>query len=149
MRHSPVPAAQLSAETVARLHELYSGGELSIAEICRECDVTEYTLYYWVNGGPCRGERHLEPLPHRIAKIPRTGRRRRLSGDRASLVKRIWRTAEAQVRDIEERLLGNAQPPDERERDVRVLAVLGKLHDAYGRSSVNETSIRRRPTRAA
>jgi transposase-like protein len=126
MRHSPVPAAQLPPETVARVRELYSAGELTIAEICRVCGVTEYTLYYWVNGGPRSGPRHLEPLPHRIAKIPRSGHRRRLRGDRASLVKRMWRAAEAQVRDIEERLLRDAQPADERERDARVLAVLGK-----------------------
>jgi hypothetical protein len=46
--------------------------------------------------------------------------------DRASLVKQMWRTAEAQVREIEERLRRAGQGPDERERDARVLAVLAK-----------------------
>jgi hypothetical protein len=49
-----------------------------------------------------------------------------LSGDRAEVVNRMWRAAEAQVRDIEERLLGDAAAPLERERDARVLAVLAK-----------------------
>jgi hypothetical protein len=40
-------------------------------------------------------------------------------------VKRLWRTAELQVRDIEERLRLN-QLPDERERDARVLAIIVK-----------------------
>ena len=75
---------------------------------------------------------HLEPLPRRSTgktrgneKPPGT-RRRRLSGDRVALVGRLWRTAEAQVRDIEERLARHQQQPDERERDARTLAVLVK-----------------------
>jgi hypothetical protein len=47
--------------------------------------------------------------------------------DRASLVTRLWRTAERQLRDIEDRLARDRQqPPDERERDARTLAVLVK-----------------------
>ena len=49
-----------------------------------------------------------------------------MSGDRVALVGRLWRTAEAQVRDIEERLARHQQQPDERERDARTLAVLVK-----------------------
>ncbi len=39
---------------------------------------------------------------------------------------RLWRTAERQVRDIEDRLRLNLQQPDERERDARVLATMVK-----------------------
>ena len=49
-----------------------------------------------------------------------------MSGDRVAIVRRLWRTAEAQVRDIEGRLRQDQQQPDERERDARMLAVLVK-----------------------
>jgi hypothetical protein len=49
-----------------------------------------------------------------------------LSGNRSALVKRMWRAAEAQVREIENRLLQDSPEPLERERDARVLAVLAK-----------------------
>jgi hypothetical protein len=45
---------------------------------------------------------------------------------RAAVVKRLWRTAEWQVRDIEDRMRRNQQQPDERERDARLLAVIVK-----------------------
>ena len=48
------------------------------------------------------------------------------SNDRAALVKRMWRAADAQVREIEHRLSRDAPRPLDRERDARVLAVLAK-----------------------
>ena len=48
------------------------------------------------------------------------------SADRAALVKRMWRAADAQVQEIENRLLQESQEPLERERDARVLSVLAK-----------------------
>src|SRR5262249_12876051 len=47
-------------------------------------------------------------------------------GQRAKLVRRIWRTAEAQVREIERRLIDQPPPPEERERNARTLAVLAR-----------------------
>jgi hypothetical protein len=38
----------------------------------------------------------------------------------------MWRAADAQVQEIENRLLQESQEPLERERDARVLAVLAK-----------------------
>jgi hypothetical protein len=49
-----------------------------------------------------------------------------LRASRVSLVARLWRTAERQVRDIESRIDTRAQQPEDRERDARVLAVLVK-----------------------
>jgi hypothetical protein len=46
--------------------------------------------------------------------------------NRKTLVRRIWRTADAQVRDIEDRLAATRPEPVERERDARMLAVLVK-----------------------
>jgi hypothetical protein len=51
---------------------------------------------------------------------------RELTGNRTALVKRMWLAAEAQVREIEDRLLHDSPEPLERERDARVLAVLAK-----------------------
>ncbi len=48
------------------------------------------------------------------------------SGDRTALIKRMWRAADAQVQEIENRLLHETPAPLERERDARVLAVLAK-----------------------
>lgn len=48
------------------------------------------------------------------------------SASRAALLKRMWRAADAQVREIEKRLSRDGQAPLERERDARVLAVLAK-----------------------
>lgn len=49
-----------------------------------------------------------------------------LSADRAALVGRMWRAADAQVREIEDRLAQEAPEPDARERDARLLAVLAR-----------------------
>ena len=120
-----------SPEQIALARQMYIDGE-PVARIRKVCEMSEGTLYYWLDGGPADGDLHLEPLPRRSTgktrgneKTPGT-RRRRLSGDRVALVGRLWRTAEAQVRDIEERLARHQQQPDERERDARTLAVLVK-----------------------
>ena len=48
------------------------------------------------------------------------------SGDRTALIKRMWRAADAQVQEIENRLLQDSRKPLERERDARMLAVLAR-----------------------
>ena len=107
MRHSP--------EIIARARQMYADGA-RFAEICKECGLSTGGLTYWIDGGPAKGERHLDPLPRRNRAMARIRRGRRTRGDRIALVARLWRTAEAQVRDIEERLMRNAQQPDEREK---------------------------------
>lgn len=49
-----------------------------------------------------------------------------VTGDRVSIIATLWRTAEKQVRDIEARLDREDQPPAERERDSRMMAILVK-----------------------
>ncbi len=112
-------------EQVAHARQMYLDG-VPVAEIRVATGMTDHRLYYWFKGGPPDGERHLPPLPSRRSAHGRAPRRRRLTGDRVALVGRLWRTAEAQVRDIEERLSRHAQQPDDRERDARTLAVLVK-----------------------
>jgi hypothetical protein len=129
MRHSPetTPAKRirLSPETIAQARQMYADG-VPVREICAQLGISPGALSFWVDGGPASGPLHLEPLPRRRGGTAPIRRRRRLKGDRVALVARLWRTAEAQVRDIEDRLLRDAQPPDERERDARTLAVLVK-----------------------
>jgi hypothetical protein len=118
-------ALSASPEQVAKARQMYLDGA-TVAEIRRATGLTEHQLYYWFDGGPPDGERHLPPLPRR--RVVRQGgpRRRKFSGDRVALVGRLWRTAEGQVRDIEDRLARHQQQPDDRERDARTLAVLVK-----------------------
>lgn len=52
--------------------------------------------------------------------------RKKAPAKRATLIGRMWRTAELQVCDIEQRLQRDPPEPLERERDARVLAVLAK-----------------------
>jgi hypothetical protein len=117
MRHSP--------EIIARARQMYADGAL-FADICKACGLSTGGLTYWIDGGPAKGERHLDPLPRRNRAMARIRRGRRTKGDRIALIARLWRTAEAQVRDIEERLMRHAQQPDDREKDARTLAVLVK-----------------------
>ena len=109
-------------EKAIAMRAAYAAGELSVDDICRQFKVNSDTLYYWVKGGPPTGARHLPPLPLRSAGVARAAP----GGKRAMLVKRMWRTAELQVRDIEQRLKHAMPEPLERERDARVLAVLAK-----------------------
>lgn len=62
------------------------------------------------------------PIPRRRQVLGR--RRKPLSGDRISLTARLWRAAERQAHDIEERLSRPSAATVERERDVRMLGML-------------------------
>lgn len=110
-------------ETIARVRERYAAGE-SVRRIMADAGISSGTFYRWIDGGPDDG------AGPRLPKIPRRNqpgvrRAARRPATRLSLVKRLWRTAEWQVRDIEERLRLNQQP-DERERDARTLAIIVK-----------------------
>jgi hypothetical protein len=111
---------KLLPETIARIRQQYAAG-LRITDILDENKVSKDHLYYWIDGGP--SDRPLPPIPRR------TKRRQPPDDpvkDRRLLVARLWRTANRQVRDIEERLKEVGQGSPERERDVRALAVLVK-----------------------
>lgn len=122
-------------EMIALARERYQAGD-PVAKILGETGMSIYTLYVWLKGGPDDGEGpRLPRIPLRRVIV---GKRRKLDArDRMSLVVRLWRTAERQVCDIEERLRQNTQQPDERDRDARVLATMVKtlrelraLHEA-------------------
>lgn len=118
----PSPYQPPTREQIERARDMYVNG-FTVSRILAACDMALGTLYYWLGGGPREeGSPLYPPIPRRRQV---TGKRRRpLQTSRVSLAARLWRTAEAQVRDIEERLSRPAASPVERERDVRMLSVL-------------------------
>ena len=110
-----------SRETIARIRQQYADGD-RLVRILAENKGTKETLYHWVDGGPSDPAQRLPPIPRRT--------QRRAANDSAEarrlLVARLWRAADRQVRDIEQRLKGIGEEPPERERDARALAVLVK-----------------------
>jgi hypothetical protein len=114
----------LTPETITRVRARYLAGD-PVRSILEDADITSSTLYHWIDGGPDEGEGpRLAPLPRRHQSLRARSAPRTAS--RLGLVKRLWRTAEWQVRDIEDRLRRNQQPAGERERDARMLAVIVK-----------------------
>ncbi|HEY4773997.1 MAG TPA: transposase [Xanthobacteraceae bacterium] len=129
MPHSPDTIAHARAttdspDTIARARKDYAEGVKTVLAICREHGMSQNKLYYWVDGA--RGDGEVAPLPRRRDGFARPRARLRFGGSRLALVRRMWRTADAQVREIETRILCAAQAPEERERDARVLALLVK-----------------------
>jgi len=108
---------------VVLARQLYVDGA-RISDILARTGFSLGTLYYWLDGGSQDGGPRLPPIPRRRKVMGK--RRRALKTDRVSLVARLWRTAERQVRDIGDRLALNQQEPGDRERDARMLAVLVK-----------------------
>ena len=104
----------------------------TVSRILAACGMSLGTLYYWLDGGPREdGAPLLPPIPRRRRIVG--ARRKPLASSRVSLANRLWRTAERQARDIEERLARPSAPPPERERDVRMLSVLVRtLRDLAG-----------------
>jgi hypothetical protein len=115
----PAPL-KLAPERVVRAREDYVAGK-SIAEIIAENGFSLSTLYKLLAGkGAAAGMPVITLRSHLLR--PRAQRAARV---RASLVDRLWRAADRQVREIEKRLRLDT-PPDERERDARVLATTVK-----------------------
>lgn len=114
---------QPTPEQVVLARQMYVDGA-PVSDILAETRMSLGALYYWLDGGPDDPALRLAPIPRRRDV---KGQRRKLTeAARASLVKRLWQSAERQVRDIEGRLKRAAIEPAERERDARLLAVLVK-----------------------
>ncbi len=112
-------------ETVALARRGYAE-RWTIARIKAETGIRDSaTLYACFDGLHDDGSgTRPKPLPRRRIVLRRMRATRRRS--RTSLTLRLWRAAEGQVREIEERLTIAHQEPTERERDARVLSVLVK-----------------------
>jgi hypothetical protein len=118
----PEPNPPLDRARVIRAREMYAEG-FTVSRVLAHCQMSLGTLYACLDGVPFGqdGER-MEPVPRRRQVIGK--RRRALKADDVSLVNRLTRTAERQVRDIETRLAARDPAPVERERDVRMLMSL-------------------------
>jgi hypothetical protein len=132
-----------SEEKVVLARQRYVEGA-AVSKILAEAEMSLGTLYLWLDGGPqdATGKRQFPTIPRR--RVVMGKRRKPLTGGRVSLVNRLWRTAERQVRDVEGRMCVD-QEPEQRERDARLLAVLVKtvrelrtLHAAEEETSENE-----------
>ena len=111
----------VTAEQVAQVRQRYVDGQ-PVAQIMADTGLLRHMIYFCLDGGPPDGQgQRLPKIERRRAGL---GAKRRLSA-RASLVNRLWRAADRQVRDIEKRLRLDPQA-DERERDARVLATTVK-----------------------
>jgi hypothetical protein len=121
--YKPEPRRPPTREQIEGARQDYRDG-VPVSRVLARRDMSLGTLYYWLDGGPAGedGNRLLDPIPRRKRVLGK--RRRPLKGDPVSLTARLWRTAELQVRDIEERLARPSAATPERERDVRMLASL-------------------------
>lgn len=109
-------------EQVALSRRLYVRGE-TVRAILAAAGIKLGTLYRCLAGHFPDGT-GIDPAP--IA-LRRTGVRvRHRRGSRAALVTRMWRTAERQVEEIEERLKAAGLELAERESNARTLAIVAK-----------------------
>jgi len=115
----PAPL-KLAPERVVRAREDYVAGK-NTGQIMAECGLSVGTFYKVLAGkGPAAG------LPMIVLRRDLGGARvARPERIRASLVDRLWRAADRQVREIEKRLRLD-QEADARERDARMLATMVK-----------------------
>ena len=108
---------EVAHETIVRVRTDYANGK-RFAEIEAGTGLSRGTIYKIIDGE--YGDGGLPALRRR--HLTRSGPRSREG--REALVARLWNTADRQVREIDKRLRRGEQPPDERERDARVFAVL-------------------------
>jgi hypothetical protein len=94
-----------------------------VREILVEAEINLGTLYRCLAGDFADGS-GMAPAP--IALRHKGVRVRHRPGSRAALIARMWRTAERQVEEIEDRLKASGLELAERESNARTLAVVAK-----------------------
>lgn len=117
MAYAPPP------DTVALVRRLYAEGK-TIKEICAASGIDNLTILYG-----CIDGRYPDGSGVMSAKLPRRregARMRDCAGSRSALVARMWRAAERQVEEIEDRLAVAGIELAERESNARTLAVVAK-----------------------
>lgn len=112
----------------ALARQLYLEG-LPMAEIARRTGLSPGSVYYWIDREVAAdGSATLSPLRRRR---PLTPGPRAAAAARGHLLGRLWRAAERQLDEIEQRLhAGDAEAaprlPADAEKDARALAVLAR-----------------------
>ncbi|HWL04414.1 MAG TPA: hypothetical protein VNQ99_05680 [Xanthobacteraceae bacterium] len=144
-------------QAIHAARERYAAG-LPMNEVLRGSKLSLPMLLEWIDGGPPApdGARPLPPLPRRATARrkrltepiepaaatrtqdtpprrpagPKSAKLARLPPSRAAILRRLWRAADLQVREIESRAAASLETSDgertERERDARTLAVLAR-----------------------
>jgi hypothetical protein len=110
-------------DVVALIRRRYAEGA-TVKEIVAESGVTNLDIFYRCVAGDYP-DGSGEPLAP-IAKRRPGARVRHRKGSRTALVARMWRTAERQVEEIEDRLAAAGLPLAERESNARTLAIVAK-----------------------
>jgi hypothetical protein len=110
-------------EQVVLVRRRYVEGA-TVKSICAESGITNLDILYRCLAGefPDGSGVPLAPIPLRRSGVRVRGR----AGSRSALVARLWRTAEKQVEEIEERLTQAGLALTEREGNARTLATLVK-----------------------
>ena len=128
----PSPYRPPGREQIERARAMYTQG-FTVSRILAGTDMSLGTLYYWLGGGP-RDEQGAPLLPPLARRRVVVGKRRKpFTASRVSLLARLYRTAERQAFEIEQRLAVPGAATPERERDVRMLASLTRtLRDISG-----------------
>lgn len=132
MAYAPPP------ETVALVRRRYAQGA-AVKTVVAESGIRNLNVIYRCLAGlyPDGSGAKLVPVPQRRPGV----RMRRRIGSRAALVARMWRTAERQVEEIEDRLAVAGLELTERESNARTLAVVAKTLREL--AAVDEAEIQR------
>lgn len=112
----------LTPEEVVEIRRKYVANFL-VDNICEQHIISRNTLYRCLDRAYDAEGKPLPRIPRRRSGVRR---QRTLKGDPAMLTLRLRRTAEGQVRAIEDRLARHEQEPGERERDARMMALLAR-----------------------
>jgi hypothetical protein len=129
-------------ETVALVRRLYADG-VPVRTILAESGLKLGALYRCLMGRFPDGT-NVRPMALPLRRTGTPVRSRKQS--RAALVARIWRTAERQIAEIEQRLSENGLDVAERESNARTLAVVTRM---LRELSALDDAGRRRDKRAA
>ena len=134
------------ADRVDWVRQAYAKG-MRVGKIVAASGLSWGSVYSAVHGRPIAGDgRTLPALPLRRNTKPQA---EAVRASRAHLVRRIWRTAGRQVRDIEKRIVTPGAAPDAHERDARMLAMLVKTLRELSALDAPAASARKRKTDAS
>jgi hypothetical protein len=116
------PRVSLPPEEVVDIRQKYAANVV-VKNICAQHLISRWRVYRCLDRACDADGNPLPQIPRRRSGVRR---HRKLNGDPAGLIARLRRTADGQLRELEDRLARRAQEPGERERDARVMALLSR-----------------------